>query len=265
MISQRRIRIAALVILANAAVALQFLPSAQACVDECEKPKFLCMALNTCMQMPLQQKQDFCQLHSFGSCYAKCAFDCVASAPKGPCKGAAAIQCNYKSSLPAPCPAPACAVPVNFRQTGSGVDIGGGILRFEYDWDSNTGNAGDLTSCVVGEFVDYPGSVDPYLPASPPFPTTGFQEPTIVNVPGTDGGFFDFHSTNGAFVQPYAASSFTAVQNYRYTCSCINGGFPVNVMGPLNIVRSVSQNTNGSWKFTVTKPTNGQASINPLP
>jgi hypothetical protein len=263
MISQRRIRIAALVILANAAVALQFLPSAQACVDECEKPKFLCMPLNTCLQMPLQQKQDLCQLNSFGSCYAKCAFDCVASAPKGPCKGAPAIQCNYKSSLPLPCPV--CAVPVNFRQVGSGVDIGGGTLRFQYTWDSSTGNKAQLSSCVVGEFVDYPGTVDPYLPPSPPFPTTGFDEPTEAYVPGTDPSFLDFHSTNGAFVKPYVASSFTAVQNYRYICSCANNGSPVNVMGPLSIVRSVSQNTDGSWKFTVTKPTNGQASINPLP
>lgn len=263
MISQRRIRIAALVVLVNAAIALQFLPSAQACVDECEKPKFPCLSLNTCVAMSLQQRQDFCQLHAFGICYAKCATDCLAVAPKGPCKGAPAIQCNYSSSLPLPCPV--CAVPVNFRQTGSGVDIGGGVLRFEYDWDSSTGNTANLTSCVVGEFVDYPGTANTYLPPSPPFPTTGFDDPTIANVPGTDGGFLDFHRTNGSFVTPYQASSFTAVQHYRYQCSCINNGLPVNVMGPLNIVRTVSQNANGTWKFTVTKPTNGLASIDPLP
>jgi hypothetical protein len=104
MISQRRIRIAALVIMANAAVALQFLPSAQACVDECEKPKYPCMALNTCLEMSLDQRQAFCELNGFGSCYAKCATDCLASAPKGPCAGLPAIQCNYSSSLPLPCP-----------------------------------------------------------------------------------------------------------------------------------------------------------------
>jgi hypothetical protein len=81
----------------------------------------------------------------------------------------------------------------------------------------------------------------------------------------TDPGFNDFHRTAGTFVKPYVASSITAVQNYQYICACANNGQPVNLTGPLNIVRSVSQNTNGSWKFTVTKPTNGQASINPLP
>ena len=65
MISQRRIRIAALVILANAAVALQFLPSAQACVDECEKPKYLCKALDVCLQMSLAEKYAYCQRSPF--------------------------------------------------------------------------------------------------------------------------------------------------------------------------------------------------------
>ena len=39
----------------------------------------------------------------------------------------------------------------------------------------------------------------------------------------------------------------------------------VNVFGPLSINRSVSQNTNGSWKYTITKPIGGAASFDPLP
>lgn len=92
-------------------------------------------------------------------------------------------------------------------------------------------------------------------------------DPTVRNLPATLGVFIDTHGLppGQPFVTPYGASSFTGVQRYRYTCPCANGGSPVNLMGLLNIVRSVSQNTNGSWKYTVTKPTNGQASINPLP
>lgn len=133
MISQRRIRIAALVVLANAAVALQFLPSAQACVDECEKPKFLCMPLNECLQMPLSEKYSRCKQTAMPSCFTKCAFDCTASAPKGGCKGLPALQCNYKSTLPAACPADPCGssltlvtqtqatVPANRARTKLGV------------------------------------------------------------------------------------------------------------------------------------------------
>jgi hypothetical protein len=47
-------------------------------------------------------------------------------------------------------------------------------------------------------------------------------------------------------------------------CRKYEGSY-VNMAGPLSIVRSVSSNTNGTWKFTVTKPTNGVATINPLP
>jgi hypothetical protein len=272
MISQRRIRIAALVILANAAAALQFLPSAQACVDECEKPKFLCMAVNTCLQMSAQQKQTLCQQNARPSCYAKCAFDCTASAPNGPCKGAPAIQCNYKSSVPAPCPSPICAVPVDFHQTAVAA-LGTGIgthLEFEYQWGSSTGSLSSLQFCEVGEIVDYPGPGPGFFFPTPPFPTNttnGVPDPTIVNVAGSDGIIGDVNLVPGisAFQTPYSFASVTSTQNWRYRCPCANGGNWVNVMGPLSIVRTVSQNTNGSWKYTITKPTGGSASFDPLP
>jgi hypothetical protein len=74
----------------------------------------------------------------------------------------------------------------------------------------------------------------------------------------------DDHSTPGSFVKPYSAKTIIATQVYQYTCSGANGGNPVKLKGPLQIKRSVSQNTNGSWKFTITK-SGASASINPLP
>jgi hypothetical protein len=272
MISQRRIRIAALVILANAAAALQFLPSAQACVDECEKPKFLCKAMSACLQMSLAEKYAYCHASRRPSCFTKCAFDCVASAPSGACKGGNAIQCNYKSSQPAPCPTPVCAEPVNFRQTlvaalGEGIGV---HLEFEYRWNSSTGNPGDLASCEVGEIVDYPGIGPGFFYPSPPFPTNttnGITDPTEISVSGSDEviGDRNFVPGIGNFRTPYSSSSVTSTQNWRYRCPCKNGGAWVNVFGPLSINRSVNQNANGSWNYTITKPIGGANSFNPLP
>ncbi len=71
--------------------------------------------------------------------------------------------------------------------------------------------------------------------------------------------------TTGSERYPYKASSFTGTQYYRYKCTNYNNGNYVNLIGPLSIVRAVSKNANGTWKFTVTKPTGGSATINPLP
>jgi hypothetical protein len=158
-----------------------------------------------------------------------------------------------------------CATPTNFHRT-SGSDAGSGTLHVEYAWESTTGRLSDLSQCTVNEKVDYNSSDLPF--ASPPFPAgLNPANPTILPVPpipGPNGLGQDNHSTPGTFVKPYVAKTITATQNYRYTCACASGGQPVNMFGPVSIVRSVSQNANGSWKFTITK--DGQsATINPLP
>lgn len=164
-----------------------------------------------------------------------------------------------------------CPVPVNFRQVGTGTDIGGGQLAFQYAWDSSTGNINDLATCNVGEIVTFPGPSGPgvqYFWPSPPFPAgSSSDNPSIDYLPGSRGGFADIHhldDPNYTFVKPYRAASFTGTQYYRYSCPCSNGGAWRNVMGPLSIVRSVSQNPNGTWKYTVTK-SGASATINPLP
>ncbi len=154
-----------------------------------------------------------------------------------------------------------CAIPVNFRKTASSGS--NGVLHFEYRWDSNTGNLPDLSQCAVGERVDYNAADLPF--ASPPFPAgINPSNPTIINVNGADGALEDNHSTPGTFVKPYSAASVTSSQIYRYSCPCHNAGAFETLLGPHDIVRSVTQKTNGKWKFTITK-TGSSAKIDPLP
>lgn len=159
-----------------------------------------------------------------------------------------------------------CAVPTNFRQTST-TSSSNGTLSFRYDWDSSTGTGvsslADLSQCTIGEKVDYTASDLPF--ASPPFPSgISPPNPTVTEGSATGGFLEDNHSTPGTFVKPYSAKTITASQIYRYRCTCKDNNAWITLLGPLSITRSVSQNTNGSWKFTITK--SGQsATINPLP
>jgi hypothetical protein len=154
------------------------------------------------------------------------------------------------------------AHPTNFRQTSVNA-LSDGTLEFTYAWDSSTGNLADLSSCVVGEIVTYPGTSNPYTWPNPPF-NRATPNPTIGNQPGTGGGFTDDHQPPNSFVQPYRASSFTATQLYRYRCDNVNRGNYVNLTRAMSIVRSVSQNADASWRYTVSK-SGSSAGINPLP
>jgi hypothetical protein len=153
----------------------------------------------------------------------------------------------------------------NFRQTAVS-DAGGGVLHFEYAWDSSTGNLSDLANCTWAEIVAYKPADLPF--PSPPFPAgLSPPNPTIQPtppVPGSDGASQDNHSTPGTFVKPYKAASVVAVQNYRYTCTCANNGNPIVISGPISITRTVGQNADGTFKFVISK-SGSSATINPLP
>jgi hypothetical protein len=163
-----------------------------------------------------------------------------------------------------------CAVPTNVHVT-SCSDAGNGDLHFDYGYSSTDGNLQHLGSCTLGEIVTYQGSQNPW-PFPAPFPPDAYDNPTIGDFNAATGGpngpgtFTDDHKLTPSitFRKPYNANSFTATQYYRYKCSCAGGGQYVNIVGPLSIVRSVSQNANGTWKFTVTK-SGCSAQINPLP
>ena len=120
----------------------------------------------------------------------------------------------------------------------------------------------DLSACTVGQYVGYPTTGNFYNWPSPPF-SGGNINPIVKDLAATLGGFSDDNSS-APFVKPYTAASFTATQFFRYRCPCFNQGNYVNVAGPISIVRSVTQNANGSWKCTITK-SGSSATLNPLP
>ena len=143
------------------------------------------------------------------------------------------------------------AAPTNFHQTDWEARENG-ELYFEYEWDSTTGdgNEADLSGCMVGERVDYPGTNDPYCFPSPPW-SHCWDNPTIIDLPATAGGFADTHSP-GFFMKPYQFSLFSASQIYRYR-SCTGAYTPL--MGVLPIDRFVSWTEwpHGTWVYTITK------------
>jgi hypothetical protein len=159
-----------------------------------------------------------------------------------------------------------CAVPNNFQQE-SGYADSSGILHFTYTWSSSSGNLPDLASsgCTVNENVSYPGG-DPYYWKSPPYQAgSSTPNPTIAPVPpvpGANGSANDTHS-HPPFQGPYQADSFTATQYYQYCCTC-NNSSNVPLAGPISIARSVSQNADGTWKYTITK-SGVVGHISPLP
>lgn len=113
-------------------------------------------------------------------------------------------------------------VPVTFS-----VKKGGGVLHFEYAWDSSTNDPTDLIGCHVCERVDYPE-----IPV-PPFKDPLFGNPEVHCVQGQDGKFQD--DQLAGFTKPYKADSFTATQKYFYVCPCANSGNLVVLWGPLSI------------------------------
>jgi hypothetical protein len=153
-----------------------------------------------------------------------------------------------------------CAVPINFHEV-SHSQIGS-TLEFKYQYESSTGNLGDLDAegCVIKEQVVYPIGIGTYIWPQPwQFST---PSPTVLEVP-IAGFFFDDHDT-GPILQPYNQASFVAQQRYIYICPCANDGNPVVMAGIWPIIRSISERNDGKFKYTITK-TDGTASIDPLP
>jgi hypothetical protein len=153
-----------------------------------------------------------------------------------------------------PSPAP-CAIPTNFRETARAKQAGG-VLYFQYEWDSSTTRLGDLSACQVGEHVAYSTESDP------PFET--WPNPTVQWTAATPGKFpnGDHHFTGAK--KPYSDFTKNAVQYYRFHCPCHNSDAPTNLMGPIAITREIKPKTGGAWRYKIEKSglTN---EVDPLP
>jgi len=148
-----------------------------------------------------------------------------------------------------------CAIPINYKETARSK-AAGGVLHFEYSWESSTGKLSDLSSCEVGEIVTY-GKIE-----DPPFDKTVRPNPTIIWLPGADGGLQDNHSPG--LKKPFKDAVLNATQFYRVHCPCHDSDKPTNLMGPIPITREVKKKPDGKFKYTITK--SGLSNeIDPLP
>jgi len=141
-----------------------------------------------------------------------------------------------------------------------------GVLHFDYTWESSTGNLADLSNCLVGEFVTYPGAANPYVWPSPPWAAgSSTPNPTMPSTAGSGGAGQDNHGPK-SFVAAASrvAANFTATQIYRYQCPCANGGNWVTLDGPISIVRTVTQNADGTWQYAISK-SGSNGGLNPIP
>jgi hypothetical protein len=157
------------------------------------------------------------------------------------------------------------ARPVNFQQVGQGQARAGGVLHFDYDWDSSTGNLANLGDCQVGENVAYPGG-NPFVWNSPPYAANvRTPNPTVLWVAARNGRAQDNHS-HPDFLRPYRADNFTATQDYRWRCTNINANAITNFANfvGIQIVRTVNNPAGNCWVYTITKA-GATAQVRPMP
>jgi hypothetical protein len=203
---------------------------------------------------------------SFAAC-TECRGGVVANKADGtPCGGNS--TCNAGNCA-------VCAVPTKFTQTLVNPNFPGGILYFGYTWESSTNKMSDLSNCIVEENVQYyPISTPFYYWPDPPWVNYN-DNPYIASVPAYQpnpdphGLMFDKQwpgtfATNLFGQHTYVVKDFVAIQYYQYICPCANGGKPVFLSGPYEIHRSVTQNQDGSYKYTITK-SGASTTIDPLP
>jgi hypothetical protein len=156
-------------------------------------------------------------------------------------------------------PAKSCTVhvcggkhPTNFRQV-MGVDAGNGVLYFEYNWNSTSGNVLDLVDCEISEYVVYADlSINPYYPPDPPFAAWEEKNLTIRFAAATPGWCGDYHFPAGNIRTPYVSGSYTAQQVYRFHCKlCMAAGVYQTLKGPHAIYRGVEQQP--TWRYRCVK------------
>jgi len=76
-------------------------------------------------------------------------------------------------------------------------------------------------------------------------------------------GFAD-NQNNPGFLSPYKADNFVASQDYGFQCSNYKNNTFTNLSVPIIIQRAVTQNSNATWMYMVTK-SGSSNSVNPLP
>ena len=154
---------------------------------------------------------------------------------------------------------PTTATPVNFRilsetnlTTGSTQTIG--ALFFQYSWSSSTGKQSDLSACTVGESVFYQNYPAPSFTWPPPMVTTQpTPNPTTISGTATNAGFQDTNFAPDSYSQPYSSAGFAATQRFFWSCTNYNNGSTQTLSPDVSIVRSIFKDTDGFWKYQISK------------
>ena len=157
------------------------------------------------------------------------------------------------------------SIPIKFKQT-SGKDIGGGVLRFVYTWDSDSGQLADLNQVWIGEHVTYSdggihkGPHRPWREDSPDPTITPNRRPNSAGYP-TAGTFTDTHYTFNPKAGP--ADSFTATQYYGFHDYRTDNrpadqslGWQVNLTPAITISRfmeNIGSDEHPTWQYRITK------------
>ena len=155
--------------------------------------------------------------------------------------------------------------PINFHQV-NGYNIGNGILRFEYYWDSESNNYDDIKGLIIGEIVEYSGDCkitgNTFMPDSPPYNGDILKHPNIKEWPITGIGFPDEHAflvdTDflKAFKTPYKKNVIIGEQYYRFRDPVImDPGKYEYFLPPHYIRRNVYEDpeNSGIWKYRIEK------------
>lgn len=152
-----------------------------------------------------------------------------------------------------------CPMITNFHVVGDGQDLGGGTLKFNYEWESSTGDPDDLSGCTICERLRFSEA-----PFQPPFPD--IDPSTLKCRSATPNRGTDTHSTPGNFRAPCRKKTITTAQTFFYFCLCRKdtNGLPKRIdLLSTTITRSVDPKPDGSFKFTITKH-GDSAVIDPL-
>jgi hypothetical protein len=147
------------------------------------------------------------------------------------------------------------AIPTNWTMASPPTNLNDGSLFFpKYNWSSTDGNKAHLSTCRVGETVFYPGF--PTTPYIWPLPmvqsTTNPFSPTPYGY-GSDDHAEDTNGPPGGYRQPYFASSFNATQRFWWTCPYYKNGSQNNFVPDITITRKIFKDTDGFWKYQISK------------
>ncbi len=154
------------------------------------------------------------------------------------------------------------AIPTNWT-TMSESNLNDGSLFFQYTWSSTSGYKPDLANCIVGETVFYPSSSNPYVWPPPmvssqpnPFSPTPYGK-------GSDQLSQDTNYPPDRYQQPYFAVNFNATQRFWWSCPYWQNGDHINFVPDITITRRIFKDTDGFWKYQITK--SGQTNTVKLP